>query len=126
VPAARPVRPLVLVVDDDRDIAESIGDILRAGGYETKVVGDGASALAAAEAHEIGLVLLDWRLPVGPAGAPLVRKLRDTCGVSLPVVVLSADPLSLAEARAAQVSDYLPKPFEIDDLMHLVDNYWQI
>jgi CheY-like chemotaxis protein len=114
----------VLVVDDDADIADAIADVLRSGGYSVDVQGDGASAVAACERSRVGLVLLDWRLPGGPAGATLVRKLRDVCGSSLPVVVLSADPSSLAEARAAQVTDYLPKPFHTADLLDVVDSYW--
>ncbi len=116
-------RPLVLVVDDDDDIADSIADVLRGGGYDVAQVGDGAAALAAAARAHPALVLLDWRLPSEPAGSALVRKLRDTCGFAVPVVVLSADPQSLAEARAAQVSDYLPKPFDVRDLLALVDEH---
>lgn len=116
-------RPLVLVVDDDVDIADSIGDVLRGGGYDVEQVGDGASALAAATRARPGLILLDWRLPNEPAGSALVRRLRDACGRPVPVVVLSADPQSLHEARAAQVSDYLPKPFDVQDLLQLVDEH---
>jgi DNA-binding response OmpR family regulator len=115
-------RPLILVVDDDDDIADSIGDVLRGGGYEVEQVGDGAAALAAVAREKPSLVLLDWRLPSEPAGSALVRKLRDACG-NVPVVVLSADPQSLAEASAAQVSDYLPKPFDVRDLLALVDEH---
>src|SRR4051812_44163617 len=115
-------RPLVLVVDDDVDIADSIADVLRGGGYEVEQVGDGQQALMAATRVKPALVLLDWRLPSEPAGSSLVRRLRDACG-HVPVVVLSADPQSLQEARAAQVSDYLPKPFDVGDLLALVDEH---
>jgi two-component system response regulator MtrA len=115
-------RPLVLVVDDDEDIADSIGDVLRRGGYDVEQVGDGHAAVAAAARTRPALILLDWRLPNEPAGNALVRKLRDACG-HVPVVVLSADPQSLQEARAAQVSDYLPKPFDVNDLLALVDEH---
>jgi DNA-binding response OmpR family regulator len=117
-------RPLVLVVDDDPDIAEAIGDILRRAGYDVRTAGDGASALEAVARETPGLVLLDWRLPSEPAGSPLVRKLRDACDFQVPIVVVSADPQALAEARAAQVSDYLPKPFDARDLVELVDEQW--
>src|SRR3569833_38028 len=89
-------RSLVLVVDDDEDIADSIGDVLRGGGYEVEQVGDGQEALRAVGRAKPSLVLLDWRLPSEPAGSALVRKLRDACG-HVPVVVLSADPQSLQE-----------------------------
>jgi DNA-binding response OmpR family regulator len=115
-------RPLVLVVDDDEDIADSIGDVLRGGGYDVEQVGDGIAALAIAARVKPALVLLDWRLPTEPAGSALVRKLRDAIG-NVPVVVLSADPQSLQEARAAQVSDYMPKPFDVNDLLALVDEH---
>jgi two-component system phosphate regulon response regulator PhoB len=121
-PGNGPQRPLVLVVDDDEDIADSIADVLRGGGYEVEQVGDGQLALQRAARAKPALVLLDWRLPSEPAGSALVRKLRDACG-HVPVVVLSADPQSLQEARAAQVSDYLPKPFDVRDLLALVDEH---
>jgi DNA-binding response OmpR family regulator len=122
-PAAGELRPLVLVVDDDVDIADSIGDVLRRAGYDVETAADGVAALAAAERACPGLVLLDWRLPIEPAGSPLVRKLRDVCGFAVPIVVLSADPQALAEARAAQVSDYLPKPFDVNDLVEIADEH---
>jgi DNA-binding response OmpR family regulator len=112
-----------LVVDDDEDIAQSIGDVLRTAGYPYELVPDGARAVERAKQRRVGMVLLDWRLPDEPAGAVLVRRLRDACGLDLPVVVLSADPISLTEAREAHVADYLPKPFEIADLLDLVDTY---
>jgi CheY-like chemotaxis protein len=113
--------PVVLVVDDDPDIADAINDVLRAGGYVVEIALDGTAALTLATRTTVNLVLLDWRLPGDPVGTALVRKLRDACG-PVPIVVLSADPMSLQEARAAQVNDYLPKPFEVEDLLHLVDS----
>jgi CheY-like chemotaxis protein len=122
--AGRDRRPLVLVVDDDEDIAASIADVLRGGGYDVTQAVSGGDALTAAALNTPGLVLLDWRLPSEPAGSSLVRKLRDTCGFNVPVVVLSADPQSLAEARAAHASDYLPKPFDVADLLQIVDEHY--
>lgn len=86
--AKREKRPLVLVVDDDQDIADSVADVLRGGGYDVEQASSGAAALLSAARNRPGLVLLDWRLPSEPAGSALVRKLRDTCGFNVPVVVL--------------------------------------
>jgi DNA-binding response OmpR family regulator len=113
---------MVLVIDDDPDIADAVADVLRTGGYDVLVAEDGNAGLACARHSKVDLVLLDWRLPTEPAGGSLVRRLRDTCGM-VPIVVLSADPNSLNEARDAQVADYLPKPFEVEDLLHVVDTY---
>jgi DNA-binding response OmpR family regulator len=120
---SRASRSTVLVVDDDPDIADAIADVLRSRGRSVEIAVDGVDALAAAGRTSVGLVLLDWRLPGKLAGGQLVRQLRESCGFSVPVVVLSADPQSLGEARAAQVEDYLPKPFEVADLIALVDSY---
>jgi two-component system response regulator PrrA len=122
--ASRLPQPVVLVVDDDADIAASIADVLRTGGYDVALAADGHEAVAVAERAAVGLVLLDWRLPNELAGSVLVRRLRELRGSALPIVVLSADPVALTEARVAQVSDYLPKPFEIADLLHLVDEFY--
>jgi DNA-binding response OmpR family regulator len=116
-------QPLVLVIDDEDDIADSIADVLRPIGYEVETRPDGAAGLSVAGARPVSLVLLDWRLSSEPSGAVLVEGLRHACGGTVPVVVISADPSSLAEAREAAVADYLPKPFDIDDLVGLVDDY---
>src|SRR3954467_1991665 len=73
-------RPVVLVVDDDADIADAITDVLRTGGYRVEVAGDGNAALARVLESPVNLVLLDWRLPGEPVGALLVRRIRDACG----------------------------------------------
>jgi two-component system chemotaxis response regulator CheY len=114
-------RPVVLVVDDDPDIADAIADVLHSGGYHVEAAPDGSAAIERITRARVHLVLLDWRLPGEPVGSALVRRIRDLCG-PIPIVVLSADPTSLQEARDAQCSDYLPKPFEIDDLLHVVDS----
>ena len=70
-------RPIVLVVDDDLDIAESISDVLRTGGYQVEIAESGDGALAIAGRLTVAMVLLDWRLPNEPAGAARGRRLRD-------------------------------------------------
>src|SRR6516225_9509098 len=67
--ATQDKRPLVLVVDDDEDIAASIADVLRGGGYDVAQAINGGEALTAAARDRPGLVLLDWRLPTEPAGS---------------------------------------------------------
>lgn len=123
--AANGAEPVVLVIDDDPDIAHTIRDVLQGLGYPVELALGGEAALEVAGRHRVGLVLLDWRLPTEPAGGSLVRRLRDVVGVGVPIVVISADPTSLAEARDANVADYLPKPFDIGDLQYLVDERYQ-
>ena len=115
----------ILVVDDEVEVADTIASLLKFRGYETDVAITGIAALKIAEGREIGLVLLDWNLAGanGPSGTTLVEKLRQVCGGSVPVVVVSADPQALSEAVRAEVADYLPKPFVVSDLLRVVDEY---
>ncbi len=114
----------ILVVDDELEVADTIASLLKFRGYLTDVAMNGVAALKIAESQPIGLVLLDWNLPArsGPSGRHLVEKLREVCG-GIPVVVVSADPQVLGEALRAEVSDYLPKPFVVSELMRVVDEY---
>jgi DNA-binding response OmpR family regulator len=114
----------VLVIDDDDDIADSMADVLRLGGYRVEVARSGLQAIEVVEQIPVGIVLLDWRMPEEPQGTKLVRRLREILGSTVPIIVLSADTRALTEARQAEVTDYLPKPFEIEDLLHVVDEHY--
>ena len=112
---------VVLIVEDDEDTAAVMAQCLGDAGYRTLSAPDGQQALTVAEGQRVALVLLDWRLPGPLWGRPLLQKLRAHYGV--PVVVISADQASLSEASAAGASDYLPKPFQLADLVHVVDDH---
>jgi DNA-binding response OmpR family regulator len=115
--------PKILVVDDEPDLALAIAQLLAWRGYDVATAYSGLGALRAAERSEIGLVLLDWDLPQSPTGPVLVHKLREVCGPSVPVIVLSAERAALRAALAVQVADYLPRPFETPELVRLVEDY---
>jgi len=70
---ATPIR--ILVVDDNRDAADSIGMILSMQGHDVKIVYDGPSALEAASVHMPSVVLLDIGMP-GMDGLEVARRLR--------------------------------------------------
>lgn len=111
--------PQVLLIDDDADVGEAVRDLLLLGGYRTALASSGDEALDLLWHGSFGLVLLDWRLPEEPSGFELVRRLR-ALGGELPIVVLSADPISLDEARAAEITACLGKPFDYQTLLALV------
>jgi DNA-binding response OmpR family regulator len=113
----------ILIVDDELEVADSIAALLKFRGYEADIAMTGRAALKIAEGTDIGLVLLDWNLgPSDSSGMTLVRQLREVCG-GIPVVVVSADLQVLADAVRADVSDYLPKPFMVSELLRVVDEY---
>jgi DNA-binding response OmpR family regulator len=110
----RPAR--VLVVEDDRPIAEVLQRSLRLEGYEVRTIGDGKEALDLAQSFMPDLVVLDLGLP-GLDGIEVARGLRrrdDT-----PILMLTArDSVdSRVQGLDAGADDYLVKPFERQELL---------
>jgi DNA-binding NtrC family response regulator len=103
----------ILVVDDERLVRWSITQRLRADGME---VIEAASAAEAAQARTPDAAILDYRLPDGD-GIAVLRRLRQA-DPDLPVVMLTAhkDLDIVVEAVKAGASDYITKPFEVDDV----------
>jgi signal transduction histidine kinase/ActR/RegA family two-component response regulator len=121
--AARPLPAKVLVVDDNRDAAESLGEALGELGYQSRVVHDGAAALLAAEEFRPDVALLDIGLPVMD-GYELASLLRAQLGAAAPRIVavtgygLDADR---ARSEAAGFCAHLVKPIDLDQLESLVN-----
>lgn len=106
----------ILLVEDDELLGEGLVTALVSTGHVVDWFRSGTTGLAAAQAEEFGLLLLDLGLP-GLDGVELLRRLRAK-GHALPVIILTArDTL---EARVAGLDsgadDYLVKPFEVDEL----------
>jgi DNA-binding response OmpR family regulator len=107
----------VLVVEDDEAIADVLRRSLRAEGHEVESAFDGAQALLAAEHFVPDLVILDLGLP-RVDGIEVLKRIRDG-GSDVPVLVLTAR--TETEDRVAGLDtgadDYLPKPFEREELL---------
>jgi DNA-binding response OmpR family regulator len=106
----------VLVVDDERQIAQIATDYLRHAGFEVIAAGDGARALDLARARRPDLVVLDLGLP-GLDGLDVARTLRRESNV--PIIILTArveesDRLLGLELGA---DDYVTKPFSPRELV---------
>jgi DNA-binding NtrC family response regulator len=69
----------ILVVDDDRDLASGIADMLEAEGHRAVLAGSGEAALEAAREHAFEMIFLDVKLP-GMTGIDALRELRETQG----------------------------------------------
>lgn len=114
--------PLVLVVEDNPDMAAFIADILRPR-YRVAVVHDGAAGLARAATLEPDLILCDLAMP-GMDGEAMVSELRkQPKGAGLPVVMLTArtDDRQRVRMLRAGVMDYVIKPFAVDELLARVE-----
>jgi CheY-like chemotaxis protein len=112
----------VLVVDDQIDIVELIVDFLRDEGYSVYGVTNGAAALTTIEAQPPVLILLDMFMPY-MTGIELWEQLHRQDLADITVVLMTASP-SAAESLLAQgASDYLAKPFDLDELLDCVARY---
>jgi DNA-binding response OmpR family regulator len=104
--------PRLLLVEDDLDLAESIGDFLARRGWQVAHARHGALALKLAAADRPAVILLDRAMP-GLDGIAVCRALRSGPLAAVPILMLTAaDSLpERLEGFAAGVDDYLVKPF---------------
>lgn len=102
----------VLIVEDDRSIAELLRIVLERQGFIVTIEGTCDGATKALENTTPSLVLLDLMLPDGN-GLDLLRWLRDDMGSALPVVVLTAFRQEEKALRAFELgaADFVSKPF---------------
>ncbi|MGD9085134.1 MAG: response regulator transcription factor [Desulfobacterales bacterium] len=107
----------ILVVEDNADIAENIGDYLEQQGHILDFAMDGIGGLHLAMTHDFDVVVLDIMLP-GMDGLTFCRKLRKEASIKTPVLMLTArDTLSdKLEGFDAGADDYLVKPFALEEL----------
>ena len=106
----------ILIVDDDANIAELISLYLMKECYETKIVGDGESALREFPVFRPNLVLLDLMLP-GMDGYQVCRELRISSQV--PIIMLSAKGEIFDKVLGLELGadDYMIKPFDSKELV---------
>jgi two-component system, OmpR family, phosphate regulon response regulator OmpR len=110
----------ILMIEDDRRLAEMVADYLRQSGYRVSHAADGAHGLAALRREAADLVLLDLMLPDGD-GLDVFRRIRALSGpaAQTPVIMLTAkgDPLDRVVGLEIGAEDYVPKPFEPRELL---------
>ena len=111
----------VLVVDDDTAIRTAVSDIARNLGFAVSSVDNTASARSALKAHMADIVLLDLKLP-GGGGLPLLEEIRTLYPDTVVVVMTAYATVSSAvEAMRTGASEYLTKPFTLDELSDVLE-----
>ncbi|WP_285479939.1 response regulator transcription factor [Amycolatopsis sp. NBRC 101858] len=107
----------VLLADDDRAIRESLVRALELESYDVTEVTDGVNALATARREEFDVLILDVMMP-GVDGLGVCRVLRAE-GDPTPILMLTArvETPDRVAGLDAGADDYLPKPFELDELL---------
>lgn len=108
--------PMVLVVDDDPPIRESLSRELRAAGYDTVIAADGQSALAAFRVNVPELIITDLAMPVAD-GFALISAVRAFSRT--PIIVISVRGADADKIRALDLGadDYVTKPFSVPELL---------
>lgn len=107
----------ILVVEDEKGIANFLKDGLEEESFAVDVAQDGNAGLEMAATNDYDLILLDWMIP-GISGIEVCRQIRKD-NVSIPVIFLTAkdtlqDTIFGLEAGA---NDYIKKPFEFAELL---------
>jgi len=110
------VQPHILVVDDDPDIRELLGDYLTENALRVSVVASGSEMSQVLADEAIDLVILDLRL-AGEDGMAIVRTLRDSSAI--PIVMLTGvrDEADRVMGLELGADDYLTKPFSPRELL---------
>jgi CheY-like chemotaxis protein len=113
----------VLVVDDDEGIRSLVRALLKDEGYAVETAPDGATALALLETLHPELILLDMAMPAMD-GRQFIHRYRALPGPHAPIVVfVAAASGARSDSVDLDVSASIHKPFELDDLLRIVERY---
>ena len=107
----------ILVVEDDPDLRDMLGELLRSQGHCVTTAVDGPQALVCVARSMPDLMLADYNLPNGPNGLELAARVRAEAGRALPVIILTGD-ISSATLRAVTLGGcaVLSKPVGLPQL----------
>jgi CheY-like chemotaxis protein len=112
----------VLIVDDNKDICHLLGHILEEAGYQIFYANNGLQALTQAQSQQPDLILMDLSLPELD-GWEVLKRLRNQPMFShIPIIALTAfvNVKTHSKALAAGFSYYLPKPFQINEMLKVI------
>lgn len=105
----------ILIVEDDPDMADMIGDLIQSEGWVGVTAPDATAALAALRETRIDIALIDHNLP-GLSGRALAEKIRETGGAGATIGIIMVTAAGTAAERVlglqTAADDYVVKPFE--------------
>ena len=114
---------MILVVEDDPQVARLISLVLQRNGYTSQVVADGDSAFNHARESQPSMIFADLTIK-GMGGEQLCSALKANPETkNIPYVVVSGDRDIAEKARVCGADDFMGKPFEFEDLIRLVNKY---
>ena len=108
--------PRVLLVDDDRELCQMLGEYLSAEHFDVKSVHDGSDALGLLEANDFEILILDVMLPT-LSGFDVLRKLGATHHTPILMLTARGDDVDRIVGLELGADDYLSKPFNPRELV---------
>ncbi len=107
----------ILIIEDDRQIAQNLKELLVESTYTVDLAHTGEKGIDQALMENYDLIILDWMLPDLPG--PEVSKSLRSAECTTPILMLTAKSQTedLVEGLDAGADDYLTKPFNIDELL---------
>jgi two-component system response regulator MtrA len=108
--------PLVMVVDDDQDLAEMLSIVLTGAGMEVDLVNRGDQVMGLFNSHTPDLVLLDVMLP-GIDGIEVCKIIRESSMVPIVMLTAKGDTQDVVLGLEAGADDYMVKPFKPQELV---------
>ena len=113
----------IFIVDDDEAILDVIKIILEDNGYKTTVVTDGDDLFKKIRSNHPDLILLDIWL-TGTDGIAITKKMKINDKLKkIPIIMISANNKGKQIALENGADGFIAKPFEIDDLLKVVNKY---
>jgi DNA-binding response OmpR family regulator len=109
-------RPTILIIDDDVEMTEMLGEYLQPEGFAVEVCHDGDSGLKRALQGDYLLVVLDVMLP-RLNGFEVLRRLRIASQVPVLMLTARGDAVDRVVGLQTGADDYLPKPFDPQELV---------
>lgn len=106
----------ILIIEDDRSIAEIEKDFLEIDGFEAEIVEDGASGCEKALSGEYDLILLDLMLP-GMDGYEICRRIRGEIDIPILMVTARIEDFDKIRGLGLGADDYIAKPFSPTELV---------
>lgn len=112
----------ILVVEDDRDIRESVVEILEDEGHRVTSAGDGREALDLLQSSSPppDLILLDLMMPVMSGYQFREEQLKLPAFAAIPVLIVTADVNARAKVESLKAAGFVQKPLKIQPLLDLV------
>jgi DNA-binding response OmpR family regulator len=120
------INKTIMVCDDDEGILEMLAIILQDSGYNVIAEQNSLNLYSLIEKEKPDLLLLDLWMPLLSGDQVLLHLRTEAATRALPVIVLSASTDGAEIASKAGATDYIAKPFDIDNLLDVIDGIFAV